>query len=125
MARNKYRVAPPEQRHWNGKTYDSKAEMRRAVELHALLDVGHFAEIVEQPKLSLGVRENVYRPDFLLIPVDGHPYYEDVKGQETAKFKRDKKLWRRYGRLPLHVVMSRGSRFETVEVVEGGGGQHE
>ncbi len=38
---------------------------------------------------------------------------EDVKGHATAKFKRDLKLWRKYGPCPLWVIM--GGRIQIVE----------
>lgn len=120
MPRNKYRVSPPDQRRWNGRTYASKAEMRRAQELHGLKDAGVYLEVVDQPSLWLGVPENTYRPDFLVI-APGEAYYEDVKGAETTAFKRIKKLWASYGRLPLRIVKAKGKRFETVEVIPGVG----
>lgn len=122
---NKYRVSPPDQRRYAGRTYGSKAEMEYAVQLHGQREAGAIAEISEQPRLWLGVPENVYVPDFLVIPCEGHgfPYYVDVKGQETQKFKRDKKLWKSYGWLNLHVVKKSGQRFKTVEVINGGCGR--
>lgn len=118
MTRNKYRVSAPAARTWNGKTYASKAEMLYAQELALRLQAGELAEVVEQPRLWLGVPENVYQPDFLLIPFgDAMPYYVEVKGVETPAFKRNKKLWKRYGRLALHVVKRKGSRFVTTETI--------
>ena len=108
---SKYRVSLPDERRWNGRTYGSKAEMRYAQQLDVLLRAGEILDYVEQPRRCLGVPENVYVPDFLVIPSEGRPYYVDVKGHETAKFKRDVKLWASYGHLPLHVVKARGSRF--------------
>lgn len=123
ITRNKYGVSSPERRRWNGRTYASLAEMRYAQLLHHRLGVD-IVEIVEQPSLWLGVPENTYRPDFLVIPChDSTPYmphYVDVKGQETTAFKRIKKLWASYGRLDLHIVAANGQRFQTVEVIEGG-----
>ena len=122
MRRNKFRVAPADQRKFLGKTYPSKAEMLYAVELQHLLDAGLIIEYVEQPKLWLGVPENKYIPDFLVIPRDGIPYYVDVKGIETPVFKKNKRLWRSYGRLQLFLVKRKGTKFEVYEVVEGGFG---
>jgi hypothetical protein len=102
--RNKYHVAPPNERRWNGRTYASKAEMVHAQKLDLLLRAGELIEVVAQPRLWLGVPENVYVPDFLVIPKEGPPYYVDVKGVETAEFKKVRRLWVQYGRLPLHVV---------------------
>ncbi len=119
MRRNKFRVAPADQRKFLGKTYPSKAEMLYAVELQQMLDAGLIIEYVEQPKLWLGVPENKYIPDFLVIPRDGIPYYVDVKGIETAVFKKNKRLWRSYGRLQLFLVKRKSTKFEVYEVVEG------
>jgi hypothetical protein len=122
MTRNKFRVAPADQRKFLGKTYASKAEMLYAVELQQMLDAGLIIEYVEQPKLWLGVPENKYIPDFLVIPRDGIPYYVDVKGVETAVFKKNKRLWRSYGRLQLYLAKRKRDKFEVYEVVEGGFG---
>lgn len=115
MRRNKYRVAPAEQRTWNGRTYASKAEMRRAIALHAKLESGELRVVLEQPTTRLGCPENVYRPDFMCVSADGRTWFEDVKGAETAAFKRNRKLWAAYGRAPLHIIKARGT-----EVLEGG-----
>ena len=112
--RNKYRVAAPTARTWNGKTYASKAEMLRAQWLAASTQ---FMEIVEQPRLWLGVRENVYVPDFLVIPRSGVPWYEDVKGVETTQFRKVKKLWAAYSRLPLRIIKLSKGVFEVVEII--------
>lgn len=138
----KYRAAPTV---YGGVKYASKAEAARAAELDLLLKAGEIVDWIGQPTVRLGVPENVYRPDFLVIGLDSYvgamrdaslkagpglgvprdritrpdkallgAWYEDVKGAETAKFKRDKKLWRAYGRLPLHII--RGG--QTVEVIQ-------
>lgn len=123
--RNKYRVSAPDRRTFDGKTYASRAEMLYAQELDMRLRAGDLIEVVEQPRLSLGVRENVYVPDFLIVPAErDRPYYVDVKGVETPAFKRNKKLWARYGRLDLHIVKYKGSKFTTTEVVAGGSGDN-
>lgn len=110
MRRPKYRNTPTMYR---GQRYDSKAEAEFAQLLDTSLLAGEILEYVRQPVVRLGVPENVYRPDFLVIPRVGVPYYVDVKGVETAKFKRDKKLWSAYGRLALLVKGRKGT--ETVE----------
>lgn len=109
--RHKYRAQAKE---YNGVRYDSKAEAARARALDQLLAVGEILDWIRQPTVRLGVPENVYRPDFLVIPTAGEvAWYEDVKGMETSKFKRDKVLWRRYGRLELRIFRG-GRRVETV-----------
>ena len=111
--RNKYRVSPAAQRTWNGRTYDSKAEMKYAQLLDVLHRSGEVVEWIEQPKTWLGIPENIYRPDFLVIPHDAMPYYVDVKGKETPAFKKNVRLWKKYGRLRLHVVKRKGDGWET------------
>jgi hypothetical protein len=116
---HKYSVAPKAERTWQGKTYGSKAEMLYSQLLNTLLLSGELLEIIEQPRLWLGVPENVYVPDFLVVPKTTLPHYVDVKGSETAKFKRDKKLWASYGRLDLHVVKRQNRGFKTTEIIKG------
>jgi hypothetical protein len=118
--RNKYKVSPADQRRFNGRTYGSKAEMGYAKILFSQRLSGEVVDYVEQPRLWLGVPENIYVPDFLVILADGSQHYVDVKGVETQKFKRDKKLWRSYAYLELHIVKASGKNFKTTEVIEGG-----
>lgn len=110
-APSKYRAQRTE---YKGVLYDSKAEAARALELDLLLLAGELLEVVSQPRVFLGCRENKYVPDFLVIPLAGGvAFYEDVKGAETPKFKRDRELWRRFGRLDLRII--RGG--QVVEIV--------
>lgn len=123
--RNKYNVSPPADRTFDGKVYASKAEMERAKELRFYIERGDFMEVVEQPRVSLGCRENVYVPDFLVIPYpgtvnsipQGSAHYEDVKGMETAAFRKNLKLWSKYGRLPLHVLTAKRGGGWDVKVI--------
>ncbi len=117
---NKYSVAPKEQRTWNGKAYDSKAEMEYAMVLDLLLKSGEIIDVIEQPIVHLGIRENRYRPDFLIMPAESTPYYVDVKGMETTAFKKNKRLWKIYGRMDLHLVKRTGQgKFKVTETVRG------
>ena len=113
----KYPVAPVEDRTWHGRTYGSKAEMLHAQQLRLRLAQGDLVVLLEQPRLWLGVPENVYVPDFFTLDKDGVAEFVDVKGVETPKFKRDKKLWKSYGMVPLRIVR----KGRTVAVVDGGG----
>jgi hypothetical protein len=103
---------------YNGVRYASRAEARRAAELDSLVKVGLIRYWVGQPTLRLGCPENVYRPDFHVVDIDGRTWFEDIKGMETSKFKRDKKLWAAYGPADLRVI-----RGKMVEVVPGGAGE--
>lgn len=115
--KSKYNVSKPEARTFRGKVYDSKAEMTYATYLNDFINCGEITEVVEQPRLWLGVPENVYVPDFLVIQKYGEPYYVDVKGVETPQFKKVKKLWAAYGRLPLKIVTLKGSTFHVSEII--------
>jgi hypothetical protein len=110
--RNKYRAKPTI---YNGVRYASKAEANRAEQLDQLRAAGEVHWWVGQVRFRLGIPENVYVVDFLVVDASG-VFCEDVKGVSTAKFKRDVRLWKRYGPCPLHVIRGR-----SVEVVEGGG----
>ncbi len=128
--KNKYQNTPE---YHDGVRYASQIEARRAKELDLLLVAGDIFDWIAQPTRRLGVAENVYKPDFLVIGkaavgwTDGDgevfmpdAWYEDVKGRETAKFKRDVKLWRRFGRLPLRILKVKGTALVCVETIEGG-----
>ena len=120
--KNKYNVSPPEDRRYNGRTYASKAEMRYAMLLYQLRDNGDIIDFVEQPRLWLGVPENKYVPDFLVIPessISVYPHYVDVKGFYTPAFKRVVKLWKAYGILDLVVIKPTKTSFKTAEVIDG------
>lgn len=117
---HKYKTSPASERQFLGRTFGSKAEMQYCVMLERMIEEEIIRDYVCQPRVWLGVPENVYVPDFLVIPVDHHPHYVDVKGVETAKFKRDKKLWASYGRCPLHIVKRlKNAKFKTTEVIGG------
>lgn len=120
--RSKYRAVPTV---YNGVRYASKAEAGYAAEIETFPDSWY----LRQPRFVLGVPENVYVPDFLVMLTVGETvpgqqpatlvHAVDVKGMETPKFRRDCKLWARYGPCPLHIVKAKGAGFETVRVVEG------
>ncbi len=118
---SKYNVSPPEERRFYGRTYASKAECEYAQSLFKMREDGLIADFMEQPTCRLGVAENVYRPDFLILPSEpkSQPFFIDVKGHETASFKRNKKLWASHGWLDLCVVKKFGGKFITTEVVHG------
>ena len=116
---NKFNVAPPEARTWQGRTYASKAEREYAQILWGRLAAGTIELLIEQPRLWLGVPENVYVPDFFVLDT-GKPHFVDVKGVETPAFRKVMKLWANYGRCPLHIVKKSGSKFLTAQIIKGG-----
>lgn len=123
--KSKYRVAPPEQRKAFGKTYASKAEREYAEWCYAMRDAGAFRLVIEQVTLWLGVPENTYRPDFFIVNADGSYEFIDVKGVETAAFKKVKKLWAAYGPCNLRILKKSGKSFVTSQVITGGADRHD
>jgi len=120
---HKYHVAPAGERHWRGRTWDSKAEMEYAQILYLLHDRGDLRVVIEQPRVILGVPENVDRPDFFVLPSEssgGLPEFIDVKGVETTAFRKIKKLWKAYGVLGLRIVKKNRGKFATVGIIQGG-----
>jgi hypothetical protein len=99
---------PPKYRNnfteYDGRTYASRAEADRARALDFDKQSGVIKHWEPQPRFRLGCAENVYVADFIVWHMDGTTHVEDVKGFESAKFKRDCRLWRRYGPVPLHVI---------------------
>ena len=98
---------------YNGVSYASKAEAARAAKLDWMS--GEIRFWLGQPKFRLGCPENIYVPDFLVCMRNGDVYVEDVKGVETAKFRRDKKLWAKYGPCDLWIIWE-----DHAEMIEGG-----
>jgi len=112
----KYRASPTM---YDGVRYASKAEALRALELDMMQAAGEIRWWISQPKFRLGVPENVYVADFLICNEDNMHRVEDVKGMRTPKFARDVKLWRRYGRLDLHIITRKNNGWQR-EVIAAG-----
>jgi hypothetical protein len=105
---------------YNGVTYASKAEANRAYALDADRKAGLIRGWIGQPKFRLGLPECVYVADFLVFPIGGPPWVEDVKGVETPKWRRDVKLWRRFGPCDLRIIRN-GKLAEIVTPNPGNG----
>lgn len=110
---NKYRAVPTI---YNGVRYASKSEAARAKVLDQLQASGVIKFWIGQPKFRLGVPENVYIADALVVTNDGAVRVEDVKGVESPKFRRDKSLWRAYG--PCDLVIIRNGKVAEIIVPE-------
>lgn len=116
--RSKYKAKPVV---YGGVRYASKAEGARAVHLDMLVRTGKIGWWIGQPKFRLGCPENIYVADFLVVGTDGRVLrVEDVKGMETQKFKRDRRLWKRYGPCRLWVVKPLASSWSADQVVPVG-----
>jgi len=107
---HKYRAQRTE---YNGRSYASKAEAKRAWELDMLKRGGQVAEWIAQPRFQLGCPENLYVADFLVVWVDGSVVVEDIKGMETAAFAKNRRLWLHYGRLPLRILKAYRQAWKT------------
>jgi hypothetical protein len=105
--RSKYRAKPTE---YDGRRYDSIAEAKRAMELDLLKQHGAVRWWLPQVPVPIGEPgvDKPYRVDFLVchVGVDGSESIcaEDVKGVDTASFRRHVRQWRKRGPFPLHVI---------------------
>ena len=113
--RSKYGASPTV---YAGVRYASKAESIRAQFLDLCVLDGSVLWWIGQPVFRLGVPENKYVPDFLVVEADcsevAGVHVEDVKGPcETEKFRRDRKLWAAYGPCELWII--KGGETEIVE----------
>ena len=87
--RSKYRAKKAE---YAGERYDSKAEAAYAKHLDGEVERGAILFYLRQPKFTLGIPEAIYRADFLVVARQ-FAAAVDVKGVETPKFRKDKKMW--------------------------------
>ena len=89
----------------DGITFDSKREADYYCELKQLRQAGEIQGFERQPSFIIDPAGGRYRPDFIVCDKDGKIYVIDVKGHETEKFRRDRRLWEvAYPWLPLIVV---------------------
>lgn len=112
--RNKYRAIRTE---YGGVVYASKAEADYAHQLDMLKRGGAIFGWTGQPRFRLGCPENVYVADFVVFFRDHPAHIVDVKGMATTKFRRDMKLWKKYGPCPLQIV--RNGKTEKVIYPDG------
>lgn len=101
---------------YNGTTYNSKIEAKRAAELDVLVRTEHIAWWLRQVTVPLGPDFST-RVDFLVgnyvdteNVLTGNPfphiivYAEEVKGHENERFKRIRRLWLKYGPFPMKIL---------------------
>jgi len=100
---NKYHAIQTEYR---GVIYASKAEANRAAELDLLVRAGSVLWWLRQVPIDIGEPgvDKPYRVDFLVCDRDEQIHAEDVKGIETASFRRHVKQWGIRGPFPLYVI---------------------
>jgi hypothetical protein len=117
--KHKYHAKPYE---YKGRKYPSTAQAERAMYLDGRVEAGYVGWYLEEVKFPLGP-DFSYRVDFLVFAVCSEMencmfvVAEDVKGMETPRFRTVRKLWKKYGPCPLH-VLKKGK----VEIVEGAQG---
>lgn len=123
--RHKYGIAAKEKRTYKGVVYDSRAESIRAAELDLIFPNHRCGFWLRQVPIQLGP-DRLWRADFMccerrqaLDDMYKQIWYEDVKGVETAAFKRVLKLWKKYmkGGPPLH-ILKRQSTAWTTEIID-------
>jgi hypothetical protein len=112
FARNKYNAKKTE---YGGVVYDSKSEAMHARRLDLLKQAGDVLWWLRQVPVMIGEPgvDKPYRIDFQVQYRNGEVVGEEIKGVETPKFRRDKKLWRKRGPFPLHVIQ--GKKVEVIE----------
>ena len=106
---NKYNARPTT---YKGRHYDSRAEAEYAQLLDNLKETEIIHLWMRQPAFDLG-EDTRYRADFLVIETTGEFYAVDIKGMETASWKKTKRLWKKYGEMPLRVI-KKGRLKETI-----------
>jgi len=98
--KNKYNVSAKEDRTYNGIVFDSKAEMKRYIELKALEIAGEIKQLTLQPEYILQesfeynkkkYRDIKYQADFVYTK-GKDVIVEDVKGKKTKEYMIKKKL---------------------------------
>lgn len=111
-------VAAAKPTEYKGVRYGSKAEASRAMVLDGLQAAGLVAWWLRQVPIDVGEPgiDKPYRIDFLVAEsrADGtvRVHAEEVKGFDTASFRRHVKQWMRRGPMPLHVI--RGKQLEII-----------
>jgi len=112
---HKYNAKPTVE---DGVRYPSRAEARRARQLRWYVKDGLYLWFARQVLFRLGVPEFLYKADFVVCDNKGYIWVEEVKGTETAMFRKVRQLWEMYGPLALHILKRDGSEWKK-EIIEG------
>lgn len=102
---------------FSGYSFASKMEAARFAELELLRRAGEIKEIICQPQVTLTDAEIIYKPDFLVIDIDGSQHYEEIKGFETPEWRIKRRLWKYYGPAPLRVFKGSAKRLVMTEEI--------
>jgi len=86
---------------YQGQKFDSKAELKRYLELWALLEIGEIVELRRQPRFELVKKIELdgrtkpairYVADFEYLTKSGQRIIEDVKGMITPVYRMKRHL---------------------------------
>ena len=100
VKRNKYNAKATLYRGWR---FDSKAEAKYAEDLDRQVKAAEVHFWMRQVPFDI-TEDDRYKCDFLVFYTDGSVAAIDVKGVETESWRRTRRLWIKYGPVPLHVV---------------------
>ena len=100
---------------YNGVTYASQVEATRAAELDLLVRGGVIDRWRRQVHFPLG--EDFGTVVDFLVESNGKTWVEEVKGFETSDFHRVRRLWQKYGPVPMLILKRKGNGWlkETIE----------
>lgn len=98
------------------RSFDSKAEMRRANMLRLMEMAGEISGLEFQPQTYLSAAKIGYKPDFRYVD-GGATIYEEVKGFETEGFRIKFRLWAHYGPAQLRVLKAKGNGFVVTKTI--------
>ena len=96
----------------DGFRFKSKMQRKRYDELKLAQTAGDVVMFLQE--VPFRMPGTVYWADFLVFWSNGTTTVEDVKGMETPRFKKIRKLWKRYGVMPLRIV-KKNSQTEILE----------
>lgn len=114
MRRHKYNAVRTE---YNGKSYPSKGEARFAENLDLRLKCNDIEYWTSQVRIQLGPDFSTH-VDFMAYKGGEFRFYE-YKGRETPRFRKIRKLWKKYIPFPLYIVTAAGSGGFGIEKLEG------
>jgi hypothetical protein len=102
-----------------GRVYDSIPERIRASELQLLLEQGEIVAWFAQIPIQLGL-DAKHKLDFLVVGRE-KVWIEEVKAVDSKDWRRIRRLWAKYGPLPMAVFWAKkgGASWEVENVPPG------
>jgi hypothetical protein len=95
----------------------SAAEAQCCGMFQLLEKAGELTILESQPNVFLTEARIRVIPDWLIEYKDGRKVYADYKGFETQSWRRNRKLWMHYAKLPMEVWKKKGERFFISETI--------